>query len=78
MENVADGAAPTCGDLIVEDAEHPGLQHDGPAEAMNAGLWWNDDDCLSASNLQGKFGDEKRLFRLAAQPEQARPWGERR
>lgn len=45
--------------------------------AMNVPLWWNDDDLPIGVQLAGKFGDEKRLFRLAAQLEQARPWGEK-
>ncbi len=46
--------------------------------AMSVPLFWNTDNMPVGSHFIGRFGDEATLFRLAAQLEQARPWGGRR
>ncbi|UCF92910.1 MAG: amidase [Desulfobacterales bacterium] len=45
--------------------------------AMSVPLFWNDDHVPIGVQFAGRFGDEATLFRLAAQLEQARPWGSR-
>lgn len=45
--------------------------------AMNVPLWWNDEGLPVGIQIAGRFGDEKRMFRLATQLEGARPWGSR-
>ena len=45
--------------------------------AMNVPLWWNDAGLPIGVQIAGKFGDEKRMLRLAAQLELARPWAEK-
>lgn len=42
--------------------------------AMNVPLWWNQNGLPIGIQLAGRFGDEKRMFRLATQLELARPW----
>ena len=44
--------------------------------AMNVPLWWNDEGLPIGVQLAGRFGDEKRMFRLATQLELARPWAQ--
>ena len=46
--------------------------------AMSVPLFWNTDNLPVGSHFIGRFGDEATLFRLAAQLEEARPWGNRR
>jgi len=46
--------------------------------AMSVPLFWNEDNVPIGVQFAGRFGDEARLFRLAAQLEQARPWAERK
>ena len=41
-------------------------------------LFWNEAGLPIGVQFAGRFGDEATLFRLAAQLEQARPWGNRR
>jgi amidase len=45
--------------------------------AMNVPLWWNDAGLPIGVQVAAKFGDEKTLFRLAHQLEQARPWADK-
>ena len=45
---------------------------------MSIPLYWNSDNLPVGSHFIGRFGDEATLFRLAAQLEEARPWGGRR
>ncbi|MCO4759870.1 MAG: amidase [Myxococcales bacterium] len=44
---------------------------------MSVPLFWNDAGLPIGTQLVGGFGDEATLFRLAAQLEQAQPWGAR-
>ncbi|HKZ06513.1 MAG TPA: amidase [Methylomirabilota bacterium] len=46
--------------------------------AMNTPLYWNAAALPIGTHWVGRFGDEATLFRLAAQLEAARPWGNRR
>ncbi len=46
--------------------------------SMSVPLYWNADGLPIGSMLTGRFGEDGRLLRLAAQLEQARPWAERR
>lgn len=46
--------------------------------SMNVPLWWNDGNVPVGVMLTGRFADEAMLFRLAAQLEEARPWGLRK
>ena len=45
---------------------------------MSVLLSWNPDGLPIGSHFVARFGDEATLFRLAAQLEAARPWGDRR
>lgn len=45
--------------------------------AMSVPLFWNEDNIPIGVQFAGRFGDEATLFLLAAQLEQARPWGDR-
>ena len=45
---------------------------------MSVPLYWNDAGLPIGVHFVGRFGDEATLFRVAAQLEEARPWGSRR
>jgi len=46
--------------------------------AMSVPFFWNQDNVPIGIQFAGRFGDEARLFRLAGQLEQARPWADRK
>ena len=46
--------------------------------SLSLPLYWNDDGLPIGTLFTGQFGDEATLFRLAAQLEAARPWGDKR
>ncbi len=46
--------------------------------AMSVPLYWNADNLPIGTQFVGRYGDEATLLRLAAQLEQAQPWGERK
>jgi amidase len=46
--------------------------------SMSAPLYWNEQGLPIGVMLTAAYGDEKTLFRLAAQLERARPWADRR
>ena len=46
--------------------------------AMSVPLYWNKDNVPIGVQFAGRFGDEARLYRLAAQLEQARPWADKK
>ncbi len=46
--------------------------------SMNVPLVWNDEGLPIGTQFTGRFGEDGRLLRLAAQLEQARPWKDRR
>jgi hypothetical protein len=45
---------------------------------MSVPLWWNDEGLPIGVHVLGRFGDEAKLIRLAAQLEAAQPWAGRR
>jgi Asp-tRNA(Asn)/Glu-tRNA(Gln) amidotransferase A subunit family amidase len=55
-----------------------GLENLTGNPAMSVPLWWNDDGLPIGVHFLGRFGDEARLIRLAAQLEAAQPWVGRR
>ncbi len=46
--------------------------------AMSVPLFWSDAGLPIGTHFVGRFGEEAKLFRLAAQLEAARPWANRR
>jgi amidase len=45
--------------------------------AMSVPLYWNEDSIPIGVQFGGRFGEEGKSFRLAAQLEQARPWADK-
>jgi amidase len=45
---------------------------------MSIPLFWNADGLPVGTHFVGRFCDEATLIRLAAQLEEAQPWGDRR
>ncbi|KHE72624.1 amidase [Halobacillus sp. BBL2006] len=45
--------------------------------AMSVPLYWNDKNVPIGSHFMGRFGEERTLFKLAAQLEKAKPWWKR-
>jgi amidase len=77
--DIREGEEPTKAlDRIYAFVPFTALQNSTGQPAMSVPLFWNNEGLPIGSHFVGRFGDEAKLFRLASQLEEARPWGNKR